>query len=85
MPKTNRPTADATMTAYLRTLSGANKSASTITAYRTDLKVMMVPLSTRWTTGKSQAPKCGMRQTCHPEALQRAVARGCSSDGHWRT
>jgi len=37
MPKANRPTIDATMTAFLRTLSGANKSASTITAYRTDL------------------------------------------------
>lgn len=37
MPKADRPTIDATMTAFLRTLSGANKSASTITAYRTDL------------------------------------------------
>jgi hypothetical protein len=35
MPKANRPTIDATMTAFLRTLSDANKSASTITAYRT--------------------------------------------------
>ena len=45
-------------------------------------QVMRVPLSTRRTTGKSQGRKCGMRQTCHPEALQRAVTRGCSSDGH---
>jgi hypothetical protein len=37
LPKPNRPTADATMTAFPRTLSGANKSASTLTAYRTDL------------------------------------------------
>jgi hypothetical protein len=37
MPKANRPTIDATMTAFLRTLSGAIKSASTITAYGTDL------------------------------------------------
>jgi hypothetical protein len=37
MPKTNRPTIDATMTAFLRMLSGGNKSASTIIAYRTDL------------------------------------------------
>jgi hypothetical protein len=38
MPKPIRPIIDATMTAFLRTLSGANKSASTITAYwiRTD-------------------------------------------------
>jgi hypothetical protein len=34
MPKPNRPTTDATMTGFLRNLSGANKSASTITAYR---------------------------------------------------
>jgi integrase/recombinase XerD len=37
MPKPNRPTIDATMTAFLRTLAGANKRASTITAHRTDL------------------------------------------------
>jgi site-specific recombinase XerD len=37
MSKPNRPTIDTTMTAFLRTLSSANKSASTITAYRTDL------------------------------------------------
>jgi hypothetical protein len=37
MPKPNRPTTDATMTAFLRMLSGANKSASTIAAYRTNL------------------------------------------------
>ena len=37
MTKPNRPTIDATMTAFLRTLAGANKSASTITDYRTDL------------------------------------------------
>ena len=35
MPKPNQPTIDATMTAFLRTLTGAHKSASTITAYRT--------------------------------------------------
>jgi hypothetical protein len=37
LPKTNRSTTDATITAFLRTLSGATKSASTITAYRMDL------------------------------------------------
>ena len=37
MPKPNRPTIDESVTAYLRTLSGADKSASTITAYRPDL------------------------------------------------
>ena len=37
MPKENRPTIDESMTAYLRTLAGANKSAATITAYRTHL------------------------------------------------
>ena len=37
MPKANQTTIDDTVTAFLRTLSGANKSASTITAYRTDL------------------------------------------------
>jgi hypothetical protein len=37
MPKTDRPTTDATMTAFPRMLSGGKKSASTITAYRTDL------------------------------------------------
>jgi integrase/recombinase XerC len=37
MPKTKPPTIDDSMTAFLRTLSGANKSQSTITAYRTDL------------------------------------------------
>ena len=41
MPKTNRPIIDATMTAFLRTLSGANKSASTITAYRTRTDAML--------------------------------------------
>jgi len=35
MSKPNRPTIDATMTAFLRTPSGAKKSASTITVYRT--------------------------------------------------
>jgi hypothetical protein len=34
MPKPIRPIIDTTMTAFLRTLSGANTSASTITAYR---------------------------------------------------
>jgi site-specific recombinase XerD len=37
LPKADRTTIDDTVTAFLRTLSGANKSASTITAYRTDL------------------------------------------------
>ena len=37
MTQTKRPTIDESMTAFLRTLSGAAKSASTITAYRTDL------------------------------------------------
>jgi len=32
---------DATMTAFLRTLSDANKSASTITAYRTRTDAML--------------------------------------------
>jgi len=35
MSKPNRPTIDATMTAFLRTPTGAKKSASTITVYRT--------------------------------------------------
>jgi hypothetical protein len=35
MSKPNRPTFDANMTAFLRTISGTNKSASTIAAYRT--------------------------------------------------
>jgi hypothetical protein len=37
MPKTDRPTNEATKSAFLRTFSGANTSASTITAYQTDL------------------------------------------------
>ncbi len=37
MPNAKQPTIDETLGAFLRTLSGANKSASTITAYRTDL------------------------------------------------
>lgn len=37
MPNTPPPTIDESVTAFLRTLSGANKSPSTITAYRTDL------------------------------------------------
>jgi integrase/recombinase XerC len=37
MPNTKPPTIDDSVTAFLRTLSGANKSPSTITAYRTDL------------------------------------------------
>ena len=37
MPKPNRPTIDESATAFLRMLSGVNKSTSTITAYRTDL------------------------------------------------
>jgi hypothetical protein len=37
MPKLNRPTIDESVTAYLRRLASANKSTSTITAYRTDL------------------------------------------------
>lgn len=37
MPNKNPATIDDTMTAFLRSLSGANKSPSTITAYRTDL------------------------------------------------
>jgi hypothetical protein len=35
MPKANRPTIDANMTAFLRTRSGADQSTSTIAAYRT--------------------------------------------------
>lgn len=38
MPNTTQPTIDETLSAFLRTLSGANKSAATITAYRTDLQ-----------------------------------------------
>src|SRR5215218_1646780 len=37
MPQPNRPTIDETVTAFLRTMRGANKSEATITAYRTDL------------------------------------------------
>ena len=37
MPKPNRPTIEESATAFLRMLSGVNKSTSTITAYRTDL------------------------------------------------
>jgi Phage integrase, N-terminal SAM-like domain len=37
MIQAKQPTIDESVTAYLRTLTGANKSASTITAYRTDL------------------------------------------------
>jgi site-specific recombinase XerD len=37
MPNQKPTTIDESVTAFLRTLSGANKSASTITAYRTDL------------------------------------------------
>jgi site-specific recombinase XerD len=37
MTHTNRPTIDETLTAFLRMLSGANKSEATITAYRIDL------------------------------------------------
>jgi integrase/recombinase XerC len=37
MHQPKQPTIDESVIAYLRTLSGANKSASTITAYRTDL------------------------------------------------
>jgi integrase/recombinase XerC len=37
MPNTKPPNIDASVTAFLRTLSGANKSPATITAYRTDL------------------------------------------------
>jgi site-specific recombinase XerD len=38
MPNQKPPTIDETVSAFLRTLSGANKSAATITAYRTDLQ-----------------------------------------------
>ena len=38
MPNENLQTIDETVSAFLRTLSGANKSAATITAYRTDLQ-----------------------------------------------
>ena len=37
MTQPNRPAIDTTLTAFLRSLSGANKSEATITAYRTDL------------------------------------------------
>ncbi len=37
MPNKNSATIEGSVTAFLRTLSGAKKSASTITAYRTDL------------------------------------------------
>jgi integrase/recombinase XerC len=37
MPNEKQQTIDETLSAFLRTLSGANKSAATITAYRTDL------------------------------------------------
>ncbi len=37
MRQLKQPTIDDTLSAFLRTLSGANKSAATITAYRTDL------------------------------------------------
>src|SRR5215211_6864623 len=37
MIQSNRPTTDETLTAFLRTMRGANKSEATITAYRTDL------------------------------------------------
>jgi site-specific recombinase XerD len=37
MTQAKKPTIDESVTTYLRPLSGANKSASTITAYRTDL------------------------------------------------
>src|SRR3954452_20649370 len=37
MPNDNASTIDTSLAAYLRTLAGANKSAATITAYRTDL------------------------------------------------
>jgi len=37
MHQSKRPTIDDTLSTFLRTLSGANKSAATITAYRTDL------------------------------------------------
>jgi site-specific recombinase XerD len=38
MPNAKPPTIDDTVSAFLRTLSGANKSSSTIIAYRTDLR-----------------------------------------------
>lgn len=38
MPNTDASSIEAALAAYLRTLSGANKSAATITAYRTDLQ-----------------------------------------------
>jgi site-specific recombinase XerD len=37
MTQPNRPTIDESLTAFLRTMSGANKSEATIIAYRTDL------------------------------------------------
>src|SRR5689334_9682926 len=37
MPRPNQPTIEETMSAFLRSLAGANKSQATITAYRIDL------------------------------------------------
>ena len=37
MPTANETTIDATMTAFLRSLSSANRNQATITAYRIDL------------------------------------------------
>jgi hypothetical protein len=37
MPKSNRPTIDATMIPFLRPHSGTNESVSTFTAFRNDL------------------------------------------------
>ena len=57
MPKPNRLTTDATMTAFPRTLCGANKQQECIHDHRLpdgSGTVMMVPLSTSRTTGKSE-------------------------------
>jgi integrase/recombinase XerC len=45
MPKLKRPTLDDSLSAYLRTLAGANKSAATIRAYRTDLQQFLTFLA----------------------------------------
>jgi hypothetical protein len=44
MPNDNTSTIDTSLAAHLRTLSGANKSVATITAYPTDLSQFLTDL-----------------------------------------
>jgi hypothetical protein len=72
--KPDRPTIDATMTAFLRPVSGANESAATITVYLTQTDETLW-VATEW----DRRVEIARRQRCSPSDSTVTTAYGISS------